>query len=109
MAEYLLSLLISSLFTLLLYEWKRPPINWRRLIKLVAIEGTIALSWDLIAVWRGWWSFINPQFLIGVYFLWLPIEEVLFFIAVTIGVVVMWECVKESTPARARILNRKGA
>ena len=89
--EYALSLVISFAFTGILYLWRKPKINLHRLAKLLAIEALIAFIWDLIAVARGWWSFIHPDMLLGPYVLWLPVEEIFFFVAVTLGVIVMWE------------------
>jgi lycopene cyclase domain-containing protein len=93
-AEYFISLLVSACVSIALYlvlrrrEWR---LRWGVIGKLVAIEVGMAFLWDLVAVWRGWWSFTNPQFLVGVYVLWLPVEEVLFFVAVTVGVVILYE------------------
>ena len=51
----------------------------------------VFLFWDLIFTWQGVWSF-NPDYVIGVYFQGLPLEEILFFITVPFACIFIYEC-----------------
>lgn len=55
--------------------------NWRSIFPAIGITGTIFIIWDSWFTSIGVWSF-NPDYLIGVYFLELPLEEWLFFLTV---------------------------
>ena len=58
----------------------------------IAFISTAYIVWDLIAIKRGDWAF-NPEHLIGVYILGLPLEEILFFITVPYSCIFIYETV----------------
>jgi lycopene cyclase domain-containing protein len=92
--EYLYSLAASVALTLAILVYlkrKGRSVARRPFMRLVAVEFILGVVWDLFAVWRGWWAFPNAQYLTGFYILWLPIEEYLFILVVTVGVAVMYE------------------
>lgn len=59
----------------------------------IIVTGGVYLIWDYFAVIRGDWSF-NPEYLSGIYFLNLPIEEILFFITVPYACIFIYETIK---------------
>lgn len=56
----------------------------------IAIVSTLFIFWDIFATFRGDWAF-NPQYTMGLDFLGLPIEEILFFITVPYSVIFIYE------------------
>lgn len=65
---------------------------WRQKQALFMSLGTVALPWalmDVAAHYWGWWQY-NPQYIFGVRFFGLPIEEIVFFIAVPFACLVVW-------------------
>jgi lycopene cyclase domain-containing protein len=55
--------------------------NWRAVLQAIFGTGTVFILWDVLFTRRGVWGF-NPDHLVGIYFLGLPIEEWLFFICI---------------------------
>jgi len=62
-------------------------------LKSILIVSSAFIIWDVIATQRGDWAF-NPDYLIGVKFFGLPIEELLFFITVPYACIFIFETVK---------------
>jgi len=66
-------------------SFERRRINYFSEIKSVALStlivSTVYIIWDVFATSRGHWSF-NYDYLVGLSFLGLPLEEILFFITV---------------------------
>jgi len=62
-------------------------------LKSILIVSSAFIIWDVIATQRGDWAF-NPDYLIGVKFFGLPIEEILFFITVPYACIFIFETVK---------------
>jgi lycopene cyclase domain-containing protein len=94
-SEYVLVLAATLLFPLVLSFDKRLPI-WKNFGSLVRVMLFVAVPfwvWDVIVTARGHWSF-NSQYIIGVVFLGLPIEEWLFFIVIVFVSVFTWEALK---------------
>lgn len=58
----------------------------------IFIVSTAYIIWDSIATQRGDWGF-NPDYLTGIYFFALPIEEILFFITVPYSCIFIYETV----------------
>lgn len=54
---------------------------WKYLIPAMLVTMLVFIPWDIIKTANGVWGF-NPDYLTGVYFFNLPIEELLFFIAI---------------------------
>lgn len=65
--------------------------NWKFIFPGLAITGVLFLVWDYIFTLFDVWSF-NPDYVIGVYFLNLPLEEILFFITVPFACIFIYEC-----------------
>jgi lycopene cyclase domain-containing protein len=88
--EYLISMIIvfvlPSLYVLYTRKWLI-----KSAIKIGFIGFFIGFVWDYIAVHRGWWNFPNSQYLLGISFLGLPIEEFIFFTTCPIGVMCYYE------------------
>jgi lycopene cyclase domain-containing protein len=55
--------------------------KWYAVFPAILIPGIVFILWDILFTRRGVWGF-NPNHLVGVYFLGLPIEEWLFFICI---------------------------
>ncbi|MBC7913720.1 MAG: lycopene cyclase domain-containing protein [Pyrinomonadaceae bacterium] len=65
--------------------------SWKFISPGLLITGGLFLIWDYIFTLYDVWSF-NPDYVIGVYFLNLPIEEILFFITVPFACIFIYEC-----------------
>jgi len=65
----------------------------KSVLKSILIVSSAFIIWDVIATQRGDWAF-NPDYLIGVKFFGLPIEELLFFITVPYACIFIFETVK---------------
>lgn len=61
-------------------------------LQSVAFISTAYIVWDVIATKRGDWAF-NPEHLIGINILGLPIEEILFFFTVPYSCIFIYETV----------------
>ena len=72
-----------------------PKIKFYKAGKAFFISGIIVaiifITWDSIFVRLGVWNF-NPRYVTGVYFLKLPIEEILFFICIPFSCVFTFFC-----------------
>lgn len=60
------------------------------LIIAVIVTGLLFLIWDIYATFSGHWQF-NDQFILGLKFLELPLEEYLFFITVPFSCLFVWD------------------
>lgn len=65
----------------------------KSVLKSILIVSSAFIIWDVIATERGDWAF-NPDYLTGVKFFGLPIEEILFFITVPYACIFILETVK---------------
>ncbi|MET8763389.1 lycopene cyclase domain-containing protein [Lentzea sp. NPDC004782] len=93
--EYLAVLAVSVLITVPL-EWLGSGVYRRagELVRAVAPVMTVLVVWDVIAIARGHWSF-HPEAITGVAIGGLlPVEEVLFFLAIPICAVLTYEAVR---------------
>lgn len=54
------------------------------------VTAIIFSLWDAGAVWRGHWSF-NPETVVGIWMGNLPLEEILFFIAIPFFGIILYE------------------
>jgi lycopene cyclase domain-containing protein len=82
--EYLLVLLLCVSLPLGFFLF-HPRIKLRENWKILLISLTVSvipfLIWDYFATLYGHWQF-NPDFILGIYLANLPMEEVLFFLAI---------------------------
>lgn len=56
----------------------------------ILIVGGVYIVWDIIATLRGDWSF-NPEYITGIKFIHLPLEEILFFVTVPYSGIFLYE------------------
>jgi len=101
--EYLVVLALILLFPLALSFDRRLELyrRWRALAGAVLAMSVVFWVWDAIATARGHWSF-NPQYVLGIWFLGMPLEEWLFFPVVGFVSVFTWEAVKTILLQRKR-------
>jgi lycopene cyclase domain-containing protein len=96
--EYAIFLLICLAGPLLLsfHPHSKLRREWRRALISVFVAAVPFWMWDVMAVHRGHWSF-NPQFILGLNILNLPIEEALFFLVIPFCCLWVWILVDEFT------------
>ena len=66
--------------------------KWKALAPGLLITATFFIIWDVIFTAYGVWGF-NPQYLLGIHFFGLPLEEWLFFLVIPFACVFIYECV----------------
>ena len=76
-------------------DWLR---EWRRLVRTILLVAIPFIAWDISAVWRQHWAF-NPDFTLGLNLAGLPLEKLLFFIAIPLISIALWEVM----PVRAEM------
>jgi len=95
MSSYLKVLILSGSIPFILSFW--PPLKFYRNFKALAFSILIVLlifgSWDVFATYRGHWYF-NPEGVLGINIINLPLEEVLFFIVIPFCCIFTWEAIK---------------
>ena len=65
--------------------------TWKQFFIASLAVAIVFIIWDSIFTNLGVWNF-NPQYVIGLYFLHLPIEEILFFICIPFSCVFTYYC-----------------
>lgn len=90
---YLLINFLTIVFPILLSFDKRVRFckSWKYIFPGLIITGLVFLIWDHLFTVLDVWSF-NQDYVIGVYILNLPIEEILFFITVPFACIFIYEC-----------------
>lgn len=112
MSEYLLiNILIIIVPLILSFEkkikfYKKFP---QLLISIIIVSGAFII-WDSAAAYRGDWIF-NPEFLNGLKFFDLPLEEILFFITVPYSIIFIYETMRyyygENLNDKILVINKK--
>lgn len=65
--------------------------KWKYFFPAVLLPITVFLVWDYLFTLWGVWGF-NSDYLLGYYFLNLPVEEISFFIVVPFACIFIYEC-----------------
>ncbi len=65
--------------------------KWRYFFPAAVLPIIIFLVWDYLFTLWGVWGF-NAEYLLGIYFLNLPVEEISFFIVVPFACIFIYEC-----------------
>ncbi|MVN23321.1 lycopene cyclase domain-containing protein [Mucilaginibacter arboris] len=90
---YLLIDFLSVIFPLLLSFDKRVAYHksWKFIWPGLFITGILFLAWDVFFTVKGVWSF-NPNYILGITFFRLPLEEILFFLTIPFSCIFIYEC-----------------
>lgn len=100
MSLYLTIIILSLLGPLVLSFDKKVHFytHWKTIFPAILIVGAIFIAWDIYFTENGIWGF-NPDYLSGIYFYNLPLEECLFFFVVPYACVFIYEVIKAYFPA----------
>lgn len=92
MSNYFLVLFFAVIFPFLLSFDRKVAFYrlWKYVFPAILITALLFILWDILYTFLGVWSF-NQQHLSGIYFLNLPVEEVLFFIAIPYAALFTYE------------------
>ena len=60
----------------------------------VLVSAIPFVFWDIFATWRGHWSF-NSKYVLGMNFVNLPVEELLFFMFIPQGCILLWAAMQK--------------
>ncbi|WP_207428153.1 lycopene cyclase domain-containing protein [Pedobacter sp. SYSU D00535] len=90
---YLLINFLTIIFPILLSFDSRVRFfsKWKFIFPGLFISGLLFLFWDYLFTIYDVWSF-NDSYVLGLYFLNLPLEEILFFITVPFACLFIYEC-----------------
>jgi lycopene cyclase domain-containing protein len=90
---YLLINFLTIIFPVLLSFDKRVAFykSWKYIAPGMAITGLMFLFWDVLFTVKGVWSF-NPEYITGIKFFELPLEEILFFLTVPFSCIFIYAC-----------------
>lgn len=65
--------------------------KWKYILPGLILSGLLYLVWDYLFTIKNVWSF-NPNYILGIKFFELPLEEILFFITVPFACIFIYEC-----------------
>ena len=90
---YLLINFLTIIFPVLLSFDKRVAFHktWKFIWPGMAITGLVFLFWDVLFTIKGVWSF-NSEYISGIRFFELPLEEILFFLTVPFSCIFIYAC-----------------
>jgi lycopene cyclase domain-containing protein len=90
---YLLINFLSVIFPLLLSFDKRVQYykSWKNIWQGLLLTGLLFLVWDIFFTVKGVWSF-NPNYILGITFFNLPLEEILFFLTIPFSCIFIYAC-----------------
>lgn len=95
MSPYITVLILSGSVPFFLSFWPQLKF-YRNLSSLICSISLILIifgTWDVVAVYRGHWSF-NPEDVWALRIINLPLEEVLFFVVIPFCCIFTWEVIK---------------
>ena len=75
--------------------------QWKSLFPAIILTAIFFLIWDEIFTQKGYWGF-NQKYITGIKLGSLPLEEILFFIAIPFSCVFIYECVGYFLPGNKR-------
>lgn len=67
--------------------------KWKGLFTGIAAMAVVFIAWDAIFTANGVWGF-NPRYLVGVYFIGMPLEEWLFFLFIPYSCMFLYEVMR---------------
>ncbi|MBK0382778.1 lycopene cyclase domain-containing protein [Pedobacter sp. SD-b] len=90
---YLLINVLTVLFPIFLSFDKKVSFfkKWKFILPGMFLSGSLYLLWDYLFTINQVWSF-NPDYILGIKFFGLPLEEILFFITVPFACIFIYEC-----------------
>lgn len=90
---YLIINVLTVIFPVLLSFDKKVHFykSWKYIWPGMGVTGLVFLFWDVLFTVKGVWSF-NPQYVIGIAFFGLPVEEILFFLTVPFSCIFIYAC-----------------
>jgi lycopene cyclase domain-containing protein len=90
---YLIINILTIFFPVVLSFDKRVAFykSWKYIWPGMALTGVLFLFWDVLFTINGVWSF-NDQYIIGIKFFGLPLEEILFFLTVPFACIFIYAC-----------------
>ena len=68
--------------------------TWKQFFLASVVVALPFIIWDAVFTEAGVWSF-NPRYVTGIYFLNLPVEEILFFICIPFSCVFTFHCLEK--------------
>ncbi len=71
--------------------------KWKFALPAILITGGVFMVWDLLFVRLNVWSF-NPDYIVGIRFFGLPLEEMMFFLTVPYACIFIYECLNAYFP-----------
>lgn len=66
---------------------------WKYILPGLILTGLLYLLWDYVFTIKNVWSF-NDDYILGIKFFDLPLEEILFFVTVPFACIFIYECLK---------------
>ncbi|MGB0881968.1 MAG: lycopene cyclase domain-containing protein [Vicingaceae bacterium] len=73
--------------------------KWKETLISITIVGSTFILWDVFYTKIGVWGF-NPEYLTGIYFFNLPLEEILFFVSIPYACLYTYHCLKLFWPIK---------
>jgi len=64
---------------------------WGVVLPAMLLSGSLFILWDIVFTQAGVWGF-NPSYISGIYCLYLPVEEVLFFLCIPYACIFSYHC-----------------
>lgn len=92
---------IASAFGVGFWKQQRWLRQWKPTVLAITLVGALFVVWDVMAAAAGHWSF-NPSFTLGAAVAGLPLEELLFFVAIPLVALSAWELCNAQPAAPSR-------